>query len=91
MKSETVRAKLQKALERLEDVIDNRINALEIENTDLKSEIEKLRSKYESRQREIALNERKKPSIKDEKPSLLNSQVISEVDLTISKLKKIIG
>lgn len=128
MSVELAKAKLQSALERIEEVIDHKIAFLELENNNLRAEIIKLKHEIKkfaanaaSEAEKKSLSQitipqssepleteeptpRKKASnvessvLKAERPSnqnseheLLSKNVTNEIDISLSKLKKLVG
>lgn len=130
MSVELAKAKLQSALERIEEVIDHKIAFLELENNNLRAEIIKLKheiKKFTSHSAATAESEKKVFSqivmptqsaaqpetetssarkkapisestvLKAERPSNQNSEdllaknVANEIDISLSKLKKLVG
>lgn len=131
MSVELAKAKLQSALERIEEVIDHKIAFLELENNNLRAEIIKLKheiKKFAANSAATSLENEKKafsqivmPAqssaqsesetssarkkapisestvLKAERPSNQNSEdllaknVANEIDISLSKLKKLVG
>ena len=132
MSIELAKAKLQSALERIEEVIDHKVAFLELENNNLRAEIIKLKheikkfaansnanaaaesiKKFEPQiafqadnthlTNEPAIQVKKPVStdqsiLKAERPSnqnsesnLLSRNAASEIDISLSKLKKLVG
>lgn len=130
MSVELAKAKLQSALERIEEVIDHKIAFLELENNNLRAEIIKLKheiKKFAANSNNSSEFEKKSiyqitpaqekspldfeqpatkktqstsesPSLKAQKSNhnesekeLLSKNVASEIDISLSKLKKLVG
>ena len=116
MSIEVAKTKLQNSLERLEEVIDQKVTYLEHENTTLRAEIIKIKQELKRLMEERIKHAREfearaelvtaankvasvstqsektsKSSANDSKPDLLSDSASSEIDLSLNKLKKLVG
>lgn len=105
MTIDITKAKLQKALQRLEEVIDHKIHSMEYEIASLKAENSKLKALLKKAQepqpslQEIKTNEppvtkrsvsKESKIVAQQPPPLLNPKVVQDIDQTISRLKRLV-
>jgi hypothetical protein len=86
-KIEHAKDTLRQALSRLEANVARRIDELEMENSNLRTEIIKLKQK--SKTTKSASTTKKEPDLLEE-INKMNSKAASDVDVTLDELKKLV-
>lgn len=87
---------LKESLKRLQNIVSERIENLESENSSLRTQIiqlkqEILKLKSEEKPAAIAKKSSSKSKQKTMDPDLLSAETSSEIDLTLTELKKLVG